>query len=53
MEHILVTDIGGTNARFFLLEMNKTNLTVWKAIKEKHYKTTDYNSINEILDLYL
>ena len=50
MEYILVTDIGGTNARFFLMELNKKNLTSQKVLKEKHYKTIDYNCIDEILD---
>jgi glucokinase len=53
MEYILVTDIGGTHARFFLFELNKSDLTSQKILKEKHYRTTEYKSIDEILDLYL
>lgn len=53
MEYCLITDIGGTNSRFFLYEVDRNDVNGRKKIHEARYVTKEYSDINQIIDKFL
>ena len=53
MEYCLIADIGGTNCRFFLYQVDLTNPENKTEIFEKSYHTNTYDNIYQVMDLFL
>jgi glucokinase len=53
METCLITDIGGTNSRFFLYKVDMNNPSKREKIHEQNYNTASYTNIYQILDSFL
>jgi glucokinase len=53
MEYCLITDIGGTNSRFFLYEVDRNDLQSPKKIHEARYSTKEYTDINQLFEKFL